>query len=248
MDIGRQVAELAIARATADGSDKPWTGSIPTDPGKWNGTEPAGPAAGTWQTWTLTSADQFRPEPPPAYDSEQMATELDEVRTFERTTMTDLTAAYWEYYGGRASFELYNNHLGQKLFEARLDDNPPRAARAYALMHIALYDVFIACWEAKYAYWAPRPNQLDPTITTVFPTPNHPSFPAAHASVGGAMETVLGGLFPRSAEHFTKIADDESWSRLWAGIHFRSDIEAGRTLGRDVGGAVMDRAAQDGAD
>ncbi|HEY7030120.1 MAG TPA: phosphatase PAP2 family protein [Thermomicrobiales bacterium] len=248
MDLGRRVAELAIARAEIDGSDATWTGSVPDEPGKWNGTKPYEPLGGTWQTWVLESGDQFRPGPPPAYDSAQMATDLAELKEFERTNLTNLTASYWEYYGGRASFELYTNQLSQKLFEERLDDNPPRAARAYALMDVALYDVFVACWDAKYAYWAIRPFQLDPTVTTVFVTPNHPSYPAAHASLGGAMETILGALFPRDTDYFTGMADDESWSRLWAGIHFRADIEAGRALGRGIGQAVVERARQDGAD
>ncbi len=248
MEIGRQVAELAIARAKTDGSDAKWTGSVPTEPGKWNGTDPVAPMAGTWQTWTLEANDQYRPGPPPAYDSEQMAIELEEVQTFERTPMTNLIASYWQYYGGRASFELYTDHLSQKLFEEHLDDNPPRAARSYAMMAVAFTDVFTSCFDAKYAYWGIRPHQLDPTLETVFPAPNHPSYPAAHASVGGAMETVLGELFPRDAEYFTRIADDESWSRLWAGIHFRSDIEAGRQLGRNVGHRVVAHARQDGAD
>ncbi len=158
MDLGRQIAKLAIARAQADGSDIAWAGSVPDEPGKWSGTKPAEPTAGTWQTWVLERADQFRPGPPPAFDSDQLATELAEVKSFERTNLTNLTASYWEYYGGRASFELYTNLMSQKLFEARLDDNPPRAARAYAMMDIALCDVFTACWDAKYAYWAIRPT------------------------------------------------------------------------------------------
>jgi hypothetical protein len=209
---------------------------------------PSDVSAGSWQSWLLASADQFRPGPPPAYDSEQMAADLTELKEFERTNLTNLTASYWEYYGGRASFELYTNYLSQKLFEERLDGNPPRAARAYALMDVAFHDVFISCWDAKYTYWGIRPFQLDPEVTTVFVTPNHPSYPAAHASLGGAMETVLGALFPRDAEFFTQVADDESWSRLWAGIHFRADIESGRDLGRSVGQVVVERARQDGAD
>jgi membrane-associated phospholipid phosphatase len=248
MALGQRVAELAIARAKDDGSAAEWTGSVPTEPGMWNGTKPYEPMGGTWQPWVLDAADQFRPGPPPAPDSAQMAEDLAELKDFERTNLTNLTAAYWEYYGGRASFELYTNYLSQKLFEERLDLNPPRAARAYALMDVAMYDVFVAAWDAKYAYWAIRPFQLDDTVTTVFATPNHPSYPAAHASLGGAMETILGALFPRDADVFTKIADDESWSRLWAGIHFRSDIEAGRVLGRAVGQAVLEHAAGDGAD
>jgi membrane-associated phospholipid phosphatase len=246
-ELGRKVADLAIARARTDGSDDKWTGSVPDEPGKWNGTDPIGPLIGTWLPWVLASGDQLRPGPPPAYDSEQMAADLKELKEFERTNLTNLTASYWEYYGGRASFELYTNYLSQKLFEEGLDGNPPRAARAYALMDVAFHDIFIACWDAKYAHWGIRPFQLDPTVTTVFITPNHPSYPAAHASLGGAMETVLGELFPRDAEFFTQVADDESWSRMWAGIHFRTDIEVGRDLGHSVGQVVVERARQDGA-
>jgi membrane-associated phospholipid phosphatase len=243
LELGREVAAKVIAWAQQDGSAAKWTGTVPTDAGKWNGTKPAEPLAGTWQTWVLNSPDEFRPAPRAAYNSEQMAKELEELKTFERTNMTNLTASYWEYYGGRAVFEFYTNQVSQKLFEHRQDTNPPLAARAYALQAVALYDTFVAIWDAKYAYWEIRPFQL----TTVFTTPNHPSYPAAHASLAGAMETVMGYLFPRDAAYFTKIADDESWSRLWAGIHFRSDIEAGRTLGQNVGTAVMNWAEQDGS-
>lgn len=247
LELGRKVAAKVIERARIDGSDARWTGSVPTEKGKWNGQNPVEPLGGTWKTWVLASPSQFRPGPPPAYDSEQMAKDLAELKECRRTNLTNLTASYWEYYGGRASFEFYTNLLGQKLFEYRLDANPPRAARAYALASVAYYDIFAACWDAKYAYWQIRPFQLDPTLTTVFPTPNHPSYPAAHASIGGAMETVLGYLFPPDAAQFGKIADDESWSRLWAGIHFRSDIEAGRALGRKVAGAVVEWAERDGS-
>jgi membrane-associated phospholipid phosphatase len=247
LKLGRQVAAKVIALAMQDGSEAKWTGTVPTEAGKWNGTKPAEPLAGTWQTWVLNSPDEFRPAPRAAYNSEQMMAELEELKTFERTNMTNLTSSYWEYYGGRAVFEFYTNQVSQKLFEYRLDTNAPLAARAYALQAIALYDAFVAIWDAKYAYWEIRPFQLDSSVATVFTTPNHPSYPAAHAGLAGAMETVMSYLFPRDAAHFTKLADDESWSRLWAGIHFRSDIEAGRTLGQDVGMAVITRAEGDGA-
>jgi hypothetical protein len=246
--LGRKVAELAIDHVRDDGSDAEWTGTVPDEPGKWTGDKPYEPTGGTWQTWVLTSGDQFRPGPPPAPDSVQMAKDLAELREYERTGLSNLTAAYWEYYGGRASFELYSNQTSLKLFESRLDANPPRAARVYALVQAAMYDVFVAAWDAKYTYWAMRPNQIDPTVVTVFTTPSHPSYPAAHASLAGAMETILGALFPQDAEYFTRMADAESWSRLWAGIHFRSDIEAGRELGHNVGNAVVERASGDGAD
>ena len=36
-------------------------------------------------------------------------------------------------------------------------------------------------------------------------------------------------------------------SRLWAGIHFRSDIEAGLGVGRAVAQKVIERAKNDGS-
>lgn len=205
------------------------------------------PAAAQWKTWALTSGNQFRPSAPPAFGSEELAKDLTELKEFKRTNLTNLTASYWEYYGGRAFFEFYANLLGQKLAEHRLDKNPPLAARAYAVMSVALHDLFVAAWDGKYAYWQIRPFQLDPAVNPIFATPNHPSYPAAHSTIAGTMETVLAYLFPTDAAQFVKIADDESWSRLWAGIHFRSDIEAGRALGRKVAGAVIERAKQDGS-
>jgi hypothetical protein len=52
--------------------------------------------------------------------------------------------------------------LNQRLFEYRLDDNPPRAARACALGCIAELDAFVAVFDAKYTVWAIRPVQIDP--------------------------------------------------------------------------------------
>lgn len=75
LELGRQVAELVIEHGKADRSDAQWTGSVPTEAGKWTGENPIFPMGGTWQTWALESPDQFRPAPPPAYDSEELAAE-----------------------------------------------------------------------------------------------------------------------------------------------------------------------------
>ncbi len=82
----------------------------------------------------------------------------------------------------------------------------------------------------------------------VFTTPNHPSYPAAHACVGGAMGIILGHLFPREAATITALGEEAAWSRLAAGVHFRSDIEVGLALGRTVGQVVVERARGDGAE
>src|SRR5205085_1253509 len=84
-DLGRAVAAKAVERGKSDGSDAPWTGSVPSEVGKWNGTTPITPLAGTWKTWVLKSGNEFRPGPPPAYDSAQEKAELADVEAFQRT-------------------------------------------------------------------------------------------------------------------------------------------------------------------
>jgi hypothetical protein len=242
LELGRQVGERVVAAGRADGSDAAWTGSVPADSGLWSGTNPVEPTAGTWKPWALASPSQFRPGPPPPLDSEQMARELAEVKNYQRTNLTNLTASHWEYYGGRASFEYWNDQASKKVFEYRLDTNPPRAARVHALVNVAYADALIACWDAKYTYWWPRPYMLDPTITPVFVTPNHPGYPSAHSCLSGAAGAVLGRLFPRDAAYYNGLADEVGEARIMGGIHFRIDCEVGLALGREVAGAVWARA------
>ncbi len=64
---------------------------------------------------------------------------------------------------------------------------------------------------------------LDPTIVLLFPNPPHPTYLSAHAMFDEPYSAVLGYLFPRDAAYFTALAQEVGESRLWAGIHFRSD-------------------------
>jgi membrane-associated phospholipid phosphatase len=249
-ELGSKVAELVIARAKTDGSDAVFTGQIPTGPGFWRGTNPVTPLAGTWRAWTLTSGSEFRPPPPPAFDSAQKAQELAEVKNFPRpipASGANFNTTRLAYFWQGNTVKLWNDILTVKLFEYQLDRNPPRAARAYALMNIAGYDGSIACWDAKYTYWAARPNMLDPTIVTLFPNPNHPTYPSAHSMFSSPFATVLGYLFPRDADYFTAQAQEAGLSRIWAGIHFRSDVEVGLETGRAVGQKVVEWAKNDGS-
>jgi hypothetical protein len=248
LELGRKVAERVVAWAKADGSDAKWTGSVPTEKGKWNGTDPVLPTMGNWKTWVLKSSNEFRPGPPPAYDSAEMKAELAEVVDFKRTPKTSADAFFWEYaVGGRRNFSYWNELQSKMIWEYRLDGNAPRAARAYALASIATYEACVACWDAKYTYWAIRPFQLDPNFKPLFNTPNHPAYPSAHGCLSGATATTMAYLFPRDAKMLNGLAEQAGESRLWAGIHFRSDITAGLKLGRQVGQVVIDRAKSDGS-
>lgn len=243
--LGRAVAAKVIAWAGNDGSQITWTGSVPTTPGAWNGSNPAEPLAGTWRTWVLRSGDQLRPGPPLPFDSPEKRAELNEVKTVTRSFATNEKAFYYQSVEG--VFTNWYQTLSQRLFESRMEDNPPRAARAYALASIAHHDASVACWDAKFTYWAIRPFQLDTSLTPLFTPPNHPSYPAAHGCYSGAIARVIGSLFPDFSDTMEARSAEAAESRIWAGIHFRSDVTAGLTMGRAVGDLVMARAAQDGS-
>jgi hypothetical protein len=92
-----------------------------------------------------------------------------------------------------------------------------------------------------------RPNQLDPTITTVVPTPNFPGYVAAHATLSEASATVLDYLFPNDAAYFDAQSLEAANSRVWGGLHLPIDIQAGAQMGSQVAGMVVQRAQHDGA-
>jgi len=105
----------------------------------------------------------------------------------------------------------------------------------------------VACWDAKYTYWSIRPFQLDPEFKPLFTTPNHPSYPSAHGCLSGAAGAMLAWLFPRDAASLTAMVDQAGESRIWAGLHFRSDVVVGLVIGRTVAWKVIERTQPDGA-
>ena len=71
--------------------------------------------------------------------------------------------------------------------------------------------------------------------------------PSAHACVSGGNAGALSYLFPQDAAFFQAQAVEAAESRIWSGIHFRSDLNAGLALAQKVTQAVVDRVQQDGS-
>jgi len=133
------------------------------------------------------------------------------------------------------------------LFEDGLDRNPPRAARAYALVSAAQFDAFIASQDGKYTYWYIRPSQLDSGIFPIFPVPSHPSYPSNHSTFSTARSEVLAYLFPNHADFIRAVGKEAGDSRIWGGIHYPMDNVAGANLGRAVAGVFIQWGESDGS-
>ena len=85
LQLGRAVGERVVARARTDGFDVPWTGTVPTEPGKWTGTNPNFPMAGTWKTWIAAWNGTSSVPDPPAWNGSEMAKAVAEMKAFKPT-------------------------------------------------------------------------------------------------------------------------------------------------------------------
>jgi membrane-associated phospholipid phosphatase len=250
--LGRSVGEQVIAQAKTDGSDAVWTGSVPTGPCKWVGTNPGNVTAVNWRPLLLTSPSQFRPPTPPACDSPQVVAEAVDVRNSPRDAPGNAAsfvlrykAFYWQSPEGLNTWPY--RYADKWIFEDGLDQNPPRAARAYALIAAAFFDAFIASQDGKFSYWYLRPHQLDPAIIPLFPVPNPPSYPSNHSTYSATRSEILAYLFPQHADFIRSVGKEAGDSRIWAGIHYQMDNAAGVQLGKSVAQVFISRAQNDGS-
>lgn len=236
-ELGKKIAEKEIEATKDFVTKKQWDGKMPTDPRLWQGKFALLPTAGLNKTVVLDSASQFRPVPPPDFTKD-----MAELKNFKHTFRSKANAFYY------ASRNTSNDLQNEKMFEYNLHLNAPRAARLYAAANVAFYDAFTACWDAKYAYWGTRPDQYDTTYTPLMESPPFPGYPSGHAMMSGSISELLSYFFPADRALFEKVAHDGAESRFHAGIHFRSDNDAGLELGRKVAEKVIERLCADGAD
>lgn len=242
---GTQAQWRAMEQATAARGEMPWRSQEhPPRP-------PMLPLFGKVSTWIMTADDivRERPPAPPSTSSAQMAAEAAEVkRTLDGLTRDQLAIAYkWADGLSTPTPPGHWNAIAVPFISgARLSE--VRAARALALLNMAMHDAAVACWETKFTYYNPRPSQVDPSIKTVVGLPNFPSYESGHSTFSAAAAVVLSYLFPEGAAHFDAQKEEAAISRLYGGIHFRSDIEVGKSHGERIGAYVVGFATQDGAD
>ena len=208
------------------------------------------PLFGKVRQWMLTPADlvNVRPGPPPSTSSAKMQTELAEVKNSVDFVSRDQLATVYKWSDGVSTVTPpghWNAIAAPFISAAAMSE--VRAARVYALLDMALHDAAVGCWDAKYLYFNPRPSQLDPSIRVEIAMPNFPSYVSGHSDFSAAGADVLAFLFPDQASSFQAMAQEAAMSRLYAGIHFRSDIEAGLAHGKRIGDYTVNFAKSDGA-
>jgi hypothetical protein len=146
-----------------------------------------------------------------------------------------------------------------------------RTSRLFALVSLAMADGAIAEWDVKYRtpidLWRPvsaiQVGLNDPAWQPLGSTPCFPAWASGHAAFAGAWEAVMTDVFGtnqisftastddpkapvknRTFNNFEQAAEENAYSRLWLGVHYRWDAVDGLQLGRDVGTYVVRNALQ----
>lgn len=235
--IGRAMGAAVLAQAATDNYNVVPTGSPPVGPGYWTSSTAAIVRSlhGT-RPFFLPSASHLRPPPPPTFGSPEFLAALAEIRAIfdGRTQEQRDIATFWNT--GFTATRL--NRIADSLIRAHRRSER-EAARILAYANAAAFDAQIACWDAKLTYWFIRPAQADPGIVTVFPAPNHPSYPSGHSCVTGALMTVLTDAFPSEREYLEGIMREAGLSRMYAGIHYGFDITEGQGIGRGAAALAL---------
>ncbi len=240
--IGRAVGGDIVARAKADGFTNPNTAVPPVGPGFWTSSaNPPQPVNGGQlpgvNPWFLTSASQFRPPAPPAFGSQAFQAGLAEIRQISDTRTADQVriATFWAFNAGTPTGSgFWLNVASQDVLQHGLSER--EATHVFALVSATMADAQLGCWDAKLTYWLIRPWKADPgiTVVTAVGMPNHPSYPSGHSCVSSSAAEVLSAFFPEERAQLDAMVIEAGLSRMYAGIHYRFDIEAGQTLGRSV--------------
>ncbi|MBW3582278.1 MAG: phosphatase PAP2 family protein [Euryarchaeota archaeon] len=211
------------------------------------------PDAGAWTPWWI-GPGQVHVAPPPATASATTAEELAELHAWQenRTSFQSFKAAlvdsgpagrFWE--DKMLDLVIENSPLPKK--------NPPRMALMMGLLETAMHDALVISWHYKYCYERPAPYHVDPLLRPLVEERDLPSYPSEHAAVAAAASEILEHFFPDKdvdEDGFTilengRLAAD---SRLWGGGNYRSDVEAGFSIGKQVAAYVLAERASDGQD
>ena len=239
--IGREVGAGIVARARGDHFGLPLNPAPPIGPQYWTSNAPTALVGGGDMPgvtpWFLTSASQFRPAPPPAFGSPDFLSALAEIRTISDTRSAAQTqiAAYWALNAGTVTAAGFWLQVATEDINARgLSER--EATHVYALTSATMFDAAIGCWDGKLLYWLVRPWKADLLITTTTAVgkPNHPSYPSGHSCVSASGAEVLSTFFPEDRDRLGAMVTEAGLSRMYGGIHFRFDIDAGQAVGRDV--------------
>jgi hypothetical protein len=212
-----------------------------------------------WNACVIPAAPEYSTDTASAlYKNANEVYQVHQHLTDEQKTI----ALYWADNAGESGTPVghWLAIAGQMVSEEHLSAED--AAKLMVMTAVAQADAFYAAWGYKYQYNLLRPRtyirrMIDSTYEPYIPTPPFPEHPAGHATQSSAAASVMTALMGtvafedssglwighdvRKFPSFKAAADEAGISRIYAGIHYPSGNEAGKTLGKCVGDQVVQK-------
>lgn len=167
-------------------------------------------------------ASIFIPPPPAANGAQELAE-----RAIVRGPWTDERRAQALADNAIDPFAAFDSVLGPGFTQANFP-------ATYAVLDRAGRAAGFAGDPVKFIHRRPRPFLSDEAITPCIPNDERLrasfSYPSGHAALGFAWALVLAELVPSHADALIERGRDFTWSRVVCGVHYPSDVEAGRTV------------------
>jgi len=275
--IGHRAAAAAIEMGRGDAETTTVNYHTSFEPGQWERTCNRPPELPHWRwvrPFLIGNAKEFLPAPPPALDSPEYAKAVREVQTYgakesiARSKEQTMLAKFWSDFSYTSTPPGHWNEVARFLARER-GMEIAESSRLFAALNVAMADVSIVCWEAKYHYnfWRPltaiHGADRDGNPEThayaewkpLLRTPPHPDYVSGHAAFSGAAARVMKEFFgdgtefrvtsetvpdvERTYTSFEGCAKEIAESRVFGGIHYRFSGEVGLAMGRAVADSVL---------
>jgi acid phosphatase (class A) len=162
--------------------------------------------------------------PPPVADSAEQAADLATVRTvFQARTEEDKARA------------LKTSSLAFSLFQPAIGPvfAPGNLPKTEALLLKVKNEVGGIIESPKNHWKRPRPYIVDASLSAGYTEASF-SYPSGHSARGTLYALLLADLFPSHKEPILAIGRGIGWDRVLIGMHFPTDVQAGRVLGQAI--------------
>jgi acid phosphatase (class A) len=167
--------------------------------------------------------------PPPASQSEAFA--RDEAAW--RAAAADRAGSRWTLASSDADLS-FPHAAGTFSCAAGVAISKEATPRTYALLGRSLIDVGLSTYRAKIHYNRTRPFVMH-RARTCFPKDepslrHDGSYPSGHSAAGWGWALILAELVPGRADDILQRGRDFGQSRIVCGVHWQSDVDAGRVI------------------
>jgi acid phosphatase (class A) len=169
--------------------------------------------------------------PPPTAQSEQQKLDLMAVLQAQK----DRTASQSERAVADNDFSMFRM-AGEVLGPNFTAERVPKTAAFFARVIQDARAMFLA---TKDVWDRPRPFKVSTDVKAIGDLPNNGSYPSGHATRGYLAAIILSNMLPEKSESLFARGWEYGQNRVLAGVHFPSDIEAGRIAATAMAVAFM---------